>query len=67
MSPSAGRDEQPSGREPTEGRSALTLRLMVAVVGLVVALVGAAVARWLVDPRLTALAIALPRESNLSG
>lgn len=59
MSTSAGRDDQPSGREPTEARSALTLRLVLAVVGLVVALVGAAAAWWLVDPRLAALALAL--------
>jgi hypothetical protein len=43
-------DATPAGREPSEARTALPTRLGLAIYGLVVALAGAAWARWIIDP-----------------
>jgi hypothetical protein len=47
---SRGTPRRPSGREPTEARSAVGLRKVLAWFGLLVGLVGAVVAWLVVDP-----------------
>jgi hypothetical protein len=47
---SRGQSHRPSGREPTEARSAVGLRKVLAWFGLLVGLAGAALAWLAVDP-----------------